>query len=241
MHDKVKQLGGRPGEIISREQVVDWFAEHYPLVKEGTIGAHLLRFSTNAPSRIHYHPKAGEDDLFFQVDSSRFRLYDAATEPPPITKATTAVDPSSRAGTAGGSAESLSAGSEFAYERDLRNFLSKNLGELESGLKLYEEEGINGIEFPTGGRFVDILAEDKDGKYVVIELTVSRGYDRVVGQILRYMAWIEKHHAEAGRGVRGMIVAKEISADLLLACSCVRDVALYEYELSVTLRRIGSG
>ena len=37
---------------------------------------------------------------------------------------------------------------EFALERDLRKYLSKNLGLIEPGLRLYEEEEITGIEFP---------------------------------------------------------------------------------------------
>jgi hypothetical protein len=49
-------------------------------------------------------------------------------------------------------------------------------------LTLYEEEGINGIEFPVGGRFIDILAVDSDGALVVIELKVSRGYDLIVAR-----------------------------------------------------------
>ena len=80
----------------------------------------------------------------------------------------------------------------FAYESDLRDFLAKNLALSESGLCVFQDEGISGIEFPVGGRFIDILATDKQNNNVVIELKVSKGYDRVIGQLLRYMAWIEK-------------------------------------------------
>jgi endonuclease len=128
--------------------------------------------------------------------------------------------------------------SEFAYESDLRDFLAKNLSVIEPGLQLYQEEGITGVEFPAGGRFLDILAVDAQKRLTVIELKVSRGYDRVIGQILRYMAWIEKYHAEPGQPVRGIIVAREISEDLKLACSFLPTVSLYEYELSVALRKI---
>jgi RecB family endonuclease NucS len=89
-----------------------------------------------------------------------------------------------------------------------------------------------------GGRFIDILAVDSEKRLVVIELKVSRGYDRVVGQLLRYMAWIQKHHAEPGQAVRGIIAAREISDDLKLACSYLPAVSLYEYELSVSLRKV---
>jgi endonuclease len=30
-----------------------------------------------------------------------------------------------------------------------------------TGLRLYEEEGITGVEFPVGRRFIDMLAVDK--------------------------------------------------------------------------------
>jgi RecB family endonuclease NucS len=126
----------------------------------------------------------------------------------------------------------------FAYESDLKNFLSKNLHVLEPGLKLYEEEGITGVEFPAGGRFIDVLALDPSGAYVVIELKVSRGYDRTVGQLRRYMGWVAKNHAAPGQAVRGIIVAREISQDLILACSGLSDVELFEYEMSVSVKKL---
>jgi len=79
---------------------------------------------------------------------------------------------------------------------------------------------------------------DNDNNYVVVELKVSRGYDRVVGQILRYMAWIRKNQADKGQIVRGIIIAREISEDLLLACSEIPNIDLYEYQLSVSLKKV---
>jgi endonuclease len=132
---------------------------------------------------------------------------------------------------------SAEAAREFAFERDLRNYLVRNLGLIEPGLRLYEEEGITGVEFPVGGRFIDILAIDREGRYVVVELKVSRGYDRVVGQLLRYMGWIEQN-MESSMPARGIIVANEITSDLKLACSRIPDVRLIEYEIEFKLRPI---
>lgn len=235
MRDMVTELGLRPGQIITRERVRHWFRDRYPKIREGTISCHLIRMSTNAPSRVHYSAKLREDDLFFQIDGSQFRLYESAKDPQPITSATASDAPEMPEEPE----EEKGAVSEFAYERDLRNFLAKNLAIIEPGLRLYEEEGITGIEFPAGGRFIDILGVDKENRYVVIELKVSRGYDRVVGQLLRYVNWIRKNQAEAGQGVRGVIVAREISEDLLLACSDLPDVQLFEYELSLSLKEVG--
>ena len=89
-----------------------------------------------------------------------------------------------------------------------------------------------------GSRYIDILALDKDNNYVVIELKVSRGYDRVVGQILRYIAWVKKYHVDVGQNVRGIIIARQISVDLLLACSEITNIDLFEYELSISLNKV---
>ncbi|MDS1311204.1 endonuclease NucS domain-containing protein [Marinobacter xiaoshiensis] len=231
MHDMVHDIELKPDAVISRDRVRSWFKERYPKIKDGTIAAHLLRMSVNSKSRVHYGAKPGEDDLFFQVDPKHFRLYQRHNDPAPIYPGD-GVEQAVKEEVQ----ELAEEGSpEFAYEKDLQNYLSKNLHLIESGLTLFEDEGINGVEFPVGGRFVDILATDSDGNYVVVELKVSKGYDRVVGQLLRYVAWIRKNQAEPGQSVRGIIVARHISEDLLLACSGVQGVQLFEYELSVSL------
>ena len=235
------------GQIISREQVISWFKENYPKIKLGTISAHFMKMSTNAPSRIHYNLSlTGDDDLFYQIDGSHFRLYEKGNDPLPIYMKSLNVNEASRQvgnsynqdGDLDGTHDELSQQTGFAYESDLRDFLAKNLTIIESGLRLYQDEGISGTEFPVGGRFIDLLATDKHNNYVVIELKVSKGYDRVIGQLLRYMAWIEKNQAEPTQKVRGIVIAREISDDLHLASSKIPDVELFEYDLSVSLRKV---
>jgi hypothetical protein len=239
--DMVQEFGLHPGDILTRERVLSWFRARYPKVKPATIAAHLILHSTNAPSRVHYNVNPeGVDDLFYQVDAQHYRLYNPSADPSPIYEkrdrdaasgATSLTDETE-------APEAHGATNEFAYEKDLQSFLSKNLILIEPGLRLYEEEGITGVEYPAGGRSIDILALDRNSNFVVIELKVSRGYDRVVGQVLRYMAWIGKNLADPNQSVRGVIVAREISEDLLLASSRVPDIELYEYQMSVTLKRV---
>jgi len=232
--DMIKDLAIQKGDVIEREKINSWFKTKYPLIKPGTISAHLLKLSINAPSRIHYSVDPnGKDDLLFQIDSKKFRLYDQASDQDPIY-----LRQKDEKVTAKNEESEEENGNEFAYEKDLQNFLAKNLSLIEPGLSLYMEEEISGIEFPVGNRFIDILAIDSNNNYVVIELKVSRGYDRVVGQILRYMAWIRKNHAEESQQVRGIIIARELSDDLMLACSETNNVELYEYNLSITLNKM---
>ena len=235
--EMIEEFGVKKGEIIKRDRVFLWFEKNYPKIKKATISALLLRMSINAPSRIHYNVSPNRyDDLLFQIDRQKFRLFDPLVDPEPIykTKETLIDDNEETINEVNVSNEI----NKFAYEKDLQNYLSKNLHTIESGLKLYEDESISGIEFPVGNRFIDILALDTDNNYVIIELKVSKGYDRVVGQLLRYIAWIKNNQADEGQSVRGIIIAREISEDLKLACSEISNIVLYEYELSVSVNKI---
>ena len=230
------------GQTISKDQVISWFKSNYPKIKTGTITAHLIKMSVNAPSRVHYNANPnGEDDLFYQINGGHFRLYEKENDLSPLYVKTT---PERKNTDLAEGSDEINEGERenqqtgFAYESDLRDFLSQNLAIIESGLHLYEDEGISGVEFPVGGRFIDLLAIDKHNNYVVIELKVSKGYDRVIGQLLRYMAWIETNQAEPNQKVRGIIIAREISNDLHLAASKAPDIELFEYDLSVSLRKV---
>jgi hypothetical protein len=126
----------------------------------------------------------------------------------------------------------------FAYENDLRNFLVKHLSIIEKGLKVYNANGISGEEYIVSGtsRRIDILAIDKENTLVVIELKVSRGHEKVVGQTLFYQSSIKTIFKL--NKVRVIIIAKEISAELKTATRFLPDFELFEYQLSMTLSKI---
>src|SRR3954447_20042766 len=119
MKDMADSFALQAEQSFTRQQAIDWFALHYPKIRPGTVHCHLIRLSTNAPTRLHYNAKPHEDDVFFQLDSGHFRLYDPGRDPAPIHETTakpakqTPIDD-----------DTESAGSaEFAYEADLRNYL----------------------------------------------------------------------------------------------------------------------
>lgn len=93
MREMIPALGIENDQTFTRVQVRYWFQEKYPKIKDGTIAAHLLRFSVNAPSRVHYSAKPGEDDVFFQLDSSRFRLYSPESDPTPLYEKNNVISP----------------------------------------------------------------------------------------------------------------------------------------------------
>lgn len=128
--------------------------------------------------------------------------------------------------------------SEFAYEKDLQKYLVRNLSVIEKGLKLYQAEGVDGEEFyvPGTSRRIDILAIDKNNNFVVIELKVSRGYEKVVGQTLFYQSSIKTVFKQDK--VRAIIIAREITSELKTATQFLPDFELFEYQLSLTLNKI---
>ncbi len=135
------------------------------------------------------------------------------------------------------------AATKFALEEQLRDYLAENLGILEPNLSPWpvEDEG-DAVEFQVDqqgpSHRIDILARDRDGLPVIIELKVSRGHEKTVGQALYYRAKI-KQRFRAER-VRIFIVASQISPELRAAASEVPDVNLFEYSLAVKVTAVPS-
>lgn len=122
---------------------------------------------------------------------------------------------------------------EFAFEAHLRDFLARNLDQVEAGLRLYSSDGRTGVEFTVDGGRIDLLAVDRSDKLVVIELKLSRGRNRTLGQLLYYMGWIDQH---LGNGpCRGFIIASEINEELSVAVARVPGVQLARYRMSFAI------
>jgi hypothetical protein len=221
----------KPGETVDRDKIINWFADNYPKIKRNTVQCHIIKFTVNNRTRVHYSANS-QTDYLYQLDNKSLKLYNPDKDPKP--KYTIEEFDGEGPGP-----PDDTGGAQFAYESHLRDFLKDNLEIIESGLKLYRDEEDNsivGVEFDCGGRRIDILALDVNGTYVVIELKVSRGYERAVGQLLRYKSWVRKEMAN-GAPVRGVIIAKSISPDLKLAAEEINDIQLFEYDLSIQLRK----
>jgi hypothetical protein len=197
-----------------------FFKKNYPKIRFNTIGYYLSKYTINEPNRKYYKPKNdGSEDLLYKL-SKVYLLYNNGKNlllPQKLQHKNIKEN-------------NISVNKEFDTEKDLKNIIAGNLSLLKPDLRLYEEDGIIGIEFPAGGRFIDILAIDKNNDYVVIELKLKRAYDRVIGQLLRYKNWIQKYLAE-NKNVKGIIIGKEITNDLELACFGILDIELFEYDI----------
>lgn len=129
----------------------------------------------------------------------------------------------------------------FELEWQLRDFIAHNIETLRvdgKALRLYVDDiGHDGVEYRTGVGPIDILALDSDDSFVVFELKRGRVADKAIGQISRYMGWVQKN-LSGGRTVKGVIVAKVISQNLRHAIVVVPNVSLFEYQVAFTLNQI---
>lgn len=117
-------------------------------------------------------------------------------------------------------------------EKILEEFLEKNLTTLEKGLSLV------GRQYPTATGPIDLLCKDKNNDFVVIELKKGRTSDKVVGQILRYIAFIEETKLQRDdQKVRGIIVGREIDKSLEMSLKAIkeRDITLKTFDANIRI------
>jgi len=98
----------------------------------------------------------------------------------------------------------------FALEKHLEDFLVANWSSTPLGRThdLYETEESSWQQFPTDTGPIDLLAISKDKQeLLVVELKRGRASDAVVGQIQRYMGYVQEEIAEDRQRLRGVIIA----------------------------------
>lgn len=128
----------------------------------------------------------------------------------------------------------------FHLEVQLRDFIAQNLSAIDlhgPRLRLYvDDDGRNGVEYPTPAGPIDILATDSAGALYVFELKRARSPDHAIGQLARYMGSLRKTFG-LDRSIHGVIVAREITQNLRYAVAVIPHVSLFEYKVRFTLNR----
>ncbi|MGN8000674.1 endonuclease NucS domain-containing protein [Sphingomonas sp. 22176] len=93
-----------------------------------------------------------------------------------------------------------------------------------------------GQQVPTSTGALDILAMSKDRKRLLaVELKKGRASDAVVGQILRYMGYVQEELAEAGQMMEGAVIALDDDQRIRRALAMVPAVRFNRYRVSFQL------
>lgn len=127
----------------------------------------------------------------------------------------------------------------FVLEQHLEDFLASNwqYTELGKDYDIYVVDGEQvGQQYQTDIGRIDILAQSKKGdELLVVELKRGRVSDRVVGQVLRYMGYVQE--LEPTKKVRGIIIGTEDDAQFKFAISMVPNLDFLKYEVTFKLIR----
>ncbi|MGH7411711.1 MAG: endonuclease NucS domain-containing protein, partial [Candidatus Methylomirabilis sp.] len=186
MADAVKEAIEKRGGKASREEIRSYIDQKYPGQWEPTtLTAHLYGCVVNNPKAYIHHAHARK--FLFRREDGSFELYNSEIHGENIWASTE-------------DEEQLTEGEYYeasiSLERDLETYLSQHLSSLEPGLILAERQ----VKTDVG--FIDILAKDKAGNVVVIEIKVGEAKDSAIGQVGRYLGWAAKHKASREK-VRG--------------------------------------
>jgi len=228
--EAIRQTVTEVGRVVSTREIINYIYRKYPNRpwKESTIRAHVIGCSVNHSSSHHYpsFPK-----FLFTVKRGRVRQYNPETDGKWVVD-----DKGARlVGVEGPEEKEFSEGeylpeeATISLERDLENFLLVKLNVLEKGLRLYEGE--TGRQFQVQSGRIDILAQDKDNNFVVLELKAGTATEAVLAQILAYMADVTRE-LSMGKPVRGIIVAYDFAERLVAASSLLPTIKLMKYKVN---------
>jgi hypothetical protein len=220
--EAIKELFQSKDQILTTKEIVDSISKKYPgMWKEVTIRTHTMGCSVNHTSSKWY---PSFQKILYTVGPGKVRLYDRESDG--------IFDAPSEDGQKDSHDAEISEEEvfdfAFSFERDLQEYLSRELQKLEPGLTLFTDEELTGREISTDAGRIDILAKDLKGDLVVIELKVNQAPQSSLTQILSYMAAIKKQYNE--KNVRGIIIADKFDKKIKLAVTQVPTVILMRYK-----------
>ncbi|MBS3967316.1 MAG: DUF1016 family protein [Truepera sp.] len=199
---------------VTSEQIKQAINTKYPgQWKAATIQAHLYACVANNPKAYIHHPWARK--FLYRNADGTFELYSEERHGPnewAPPEGEDEIEPVSEL-----------AETSISLERDIEDHLIQHLNTLEKGLKFVARQ------FKTDVGRIDILAEDKEGYRVIIEVKVGEVKDSAVGQIARYLGWFTKLDRKSPRG---MLVAAEFPEGVRYAATAVSGLTLHAYRVS---------
>ena len=137
--------------------------------------------------------------------------------------------------------EDVESESEFALEAHLEEFMDANWHRIKFpfDLQRYQAEDQSGRQYPAAQWSIDFLCFDENsGDYVVIELKRGKSSDATVGQVLRYIGWVEENLCEEGQSAKGIIISREVDDALRYAIRSLPHVTVMTYKVDFELRTV---
>ena len=208
-------------KTFAPKDIIKKVHEKNPTVPDVTIRAYVIAMAPNHPSSKH-HPSTRRLHGFFKyLGNGLFQLADKTAENEMEIEEETPEEEQEE--------------TVISLEKDLETFIFANITRVKEGLSPYQGE--SGRQFAVDSGRIDILAKDKEGNFIVMELKAGTATDAVLTQTLAYMADIRRK-LSTERDVKGIIIAHDFSSRLITATSLLTNVELMKYKVEFDFERI---
>lgn len=234
------------GNRATNIAIKDWVLEHYPGTNVNTILNQIIICTVNHESRVHYKensvPRRCSDvyDFLYKSAPGKIEMYDPrlhgqweiCLDEKGVLFVREIKEVRDR------KKDETSMETSYIESKHLRAYLAKHLDLIEDNLELYVDMyGNDGVEYPTDFGPIDLLAIDKRGALIVVEVKTEYFPDASSSQILKYRNWVKRHLA-SGNPVRSYLVGSNIPEHVRYSLADCQDVFLKEYDLSIRLKNV---
>jgi hypothetical protein len=240
--EAVEVHGNRATNLAIR----DWILEHYPGTNVNSILNQIIICTVNHESRVHYKensvPRRCNDvyDFLYKPAPGKIEMYDPRLHGQweicidekgiLFVREIKEIRDHKK--------DESSMETSYIESKHLRAYLAKHLDLIEDNLELYVDiYGNDGVQYPTDFGPIDLLAIDKRGSFIVVEVKTECFPDASSGQILKHRNWVKRHLA-SGRPVRSYLVGSNIPEHVRYSLADCQDVYLKEYDLSIRLKNV---
>lgn len=234
------------GNKTDTTTVRDYVLAKYSDVNANTLLNHIILCTVNHESRVHYkennRPRRCSDiyDILYRTSPGKIEMYDPRIHGnwEIVLDENGVLNVSEIKDCPNMKKETVSLGNGYISEKHLVEYLSKNLDLVENGLELYVDVyGNDGVCFPTDFGTIDILAVDKNGSLIIVNVNSGVIADEAIGKILKFRNWVKRHLA-VGKSVRCYLIGSEIPEQARYSFAEYDDVFLREFDLHIKIKEI---
>ncbi|MFW6245661.1 MAG: endonuclease NucS domain-containing protein, partial [Fibrobacterota bacterium] len=234
------------GNRSTNIDVKNWVLENYPGTNANTVLNQIIVCTVNHESRIHYRENQRarrcdeKIDFLYRPASGKLELYDPrihgmweiAQDEHGVLSVREVRE------TRELKKDEALVNNGYLDTLHLRSYLAKNLDLIEEGLELYVDVfGNDGVQYQTEFGPIDLLAVDREGALIIVEIKQDSYPDASSGLILKYRNWVKRHLA-FGKPVRSYLVGSDIPEHVRYSLADCGDIFLKEYDLSIRLRDV---
>lgn len=232
MQEAVEQLP----ETFPATAIYAWFEEKHPRTKRLAVQLQLRGMCVNTPPDSHNGKWPPERLTLYKIDSKQYARY----RPQVHGRFQNGEQVGPGQAETGSEAGEAAQQPQFALETHLEEFMEANWESIDFGAPLQiwtDGGGKSGRQYRTDIGPIDFLCTDTaSGDFVVIELKRDTSSDQAIGEVQRYMGWVQEHLAE-GRRVRGVVVTHDYDDGMRYALKMAPNVEAWTYRVRFDLVR----